>query len=84
VVPPSNNRKLAPYMLRLELHIMFQEQVAGALQVVGRIIYCCNILIVKPEEWFPCGSTQQFQGLLFFPMYPARNNTKIITQSQYI
>jgi hypothetical protein len=49
----------------------------------GRITYCCNILTVKSEERFPFGSTQQFQGLLFFPMYPARNNTKIITQSQY-
>jgi hypothetical protein len=75
---------LAANMLRLQLHIMFQEQVAGALQVVGRIKYCCSILIVKPEERFPFGSTQQFQGVLFFSMYPARNYTIIKTQSRYI
>jgi hypothetical protein len=31
VFPLSNNRKWAVRMLRLELHIIFQEQVTGAL-----------------------------------------------------
>jgi hypothetical protein len=31
VFPLSNNRKLAVQMLRLELHITFQEQLTGAI-----------------------------------------------------
>jgi len=31
VFPLSNNKKLAVQTLKLELHIMFQEQVTGAL-----------------------------------------------------
>jgi hypothetical protein len=34
----SNNRKLVAHKLRLKLHIIFEEQVSGALQEVWRII----------------------------------------------
>jgi hypothetical protein len=33
----SDNRKLAAQKLRLQPHIIFSEQVSGALQEVGRI-----------------------------------------------
>jgi hypothetical protein len=52
---------LVAQMLRFQLHIAFQKEVPGALQEVMRIIYCCNFLIMKSEEWFPFGSTEQFQ-----------------------
>jgi hypothetical protein len=55
--------KLIARRLRLELHIILREQVPGALEEMGRIIHCCNSLIMKLEGWFRFGSTQQFQGL---------------------
>jgi hypothetical protein len=58
VAPLSNNRKLVA-----QVHIMLQEKVLGALQEVGRVVYCCNLLIMKTEEWSPFGSIQQFQAL---------------------
>jgi hypothetical protein len=59
VFPLSDNRKLAAQKLRLQLQIIFLEQVLGALQEVGRIIHCCSFLITKSEEWFSFGSTQR-------------------------
>ena len=50
-------------MLRLQHYLVFEDQIAGAVQKVWRNIHCHNILILKLEEWLPCGSTQQFQGL---------------------
>jgi hypothetical protein len=63
VVPLSNNRKLVAQVLRFQMQIMLQEKVSGALQEVGRVIYCWNLLIMKSEELFPFGRTQQFLGL---------------------
>jgi hypothetical protein len=44
------------------LHIVFEEQVSGALQEAWRIISCHNFLILKLEVELVYGSTQQFQG----------------------
>ena len=51
------------HKLGLQLYIIFEEQIGGAVQEVWRNIHCHNILILKLEEWLPSGSTQQFQGL---------------------
>ena len=61
--PLSSYRKQVVYEIRLNLHIVFEEQISSALQEVWRIIHCHNILILNLEEWLPSGSTQQFQGL---------------------
>jgi hypothetical protein len=37
VVPLGNNRKVIAQNLRLQLHIILQEQVPGAVQEIGRI-----------------------------------------------
>jgi hypothetical protein len=42
---------------------VFQEYVAGTFKEVGKIIYCCNFLILKLEERFHFRKTQLFQGL---------------------
>jgi hypothetical protein len=47
--PLSSDRKLVVYELRLNLHIIFEEQVSSALQM-WRIIHCHNILILNLEE----------------------------------
>jgi len=56
---------MVAHKLKLELDIVFKEQVPGALQV-WRIIHCHNILILELKEWLLSGSTQQFQGLDIF------------------
>jgi hypothetical protein len=61
--PLSNNRKLGTHKLRLKLHIIFEEQVSGALQEVWSMIHCHNILILKLEEGPSYVSTPQFEGL---------------------
>ena len=43
---------LVVHKLTLKLHIIFEEQVAGALHEVWRIIHCHNILILKHEEQY--------------------------------
>jgi hypothetical protein len=61
--PLSSDKKLVVCKLRLQLYILLEEMIAGALQEVWRNIHCHNILILKLEEWLPSGNTQQFQGL---------------------
>jgi hypothetical protein len=62
VFPLSTDRKAVVHEFRLELHIIFVEQVSGALQEVWRIIYCHNLLVLILEVWLPYRSTQLFQG----------------------
>jgi hypothetical protein len=47
--PHSSDRKLAVHTLRLKLHIVFEEQVSGAIQAVWRIVHCHSILILILE-----------------------------------
>jgi len=54
--------KLAVRTLRLELHIIFQKEVTGALYEARGVTYCSNCLILKLQEllfW----SNQEFHGL---------------------
>jgi hypothetical protein len=48
--PLSSDRKVVVYDLRLNLHIIFEEQVSSALQKAWRIIHCHNILILNLQE----------------------------------
>jgi hypothetical protein len=54
---------LAAQRLRLQLYIIPMEQVPGTFEKVWRIAYCRNFFVVKLEEWFHLGNTQQFEGL---------------------
>jgi len=63
--PLRSYRKMVTHKLKLKLHIVFEEQVSGALQV-RRIVHCHSILILELEECLLSGSTQQFQGLDIF------------------
>ena len=61
--PLCSDRKLVVHELRLKVHIIFEENVPGALQEVWRIIHRHSLSVLKTEEWLPSDSTQQFQGL---------------------
>jgi len=61
-VPTKKVQEMTAHKLKLKLHIVFEEQVSGAIQV-WRILQCHNILILELEYWLPSGSTQQLQGL---------------------
>jgi len=66
VVPLSSTSKSLPIDSNLTLHIcyiMFEEKVLSTFKEMGRIKYCCNFLILKPEERCFFRNTQQFQGL---------------------
>ena len=47
--PLCSDRKLDVHELRLKLHIIYEEHVFCARQEVWRIIYCHNLLILKPN-----------------------------------
>jgi hypothetical protein len=51
------------WLLRFQLHIIPTEHIPHTLQKASRIKYCCNLFVLKLDEWSHFINTEQFQGI---------------------